>query len=94
MSSYDAVRAGFGKVVFAIRKDIEPTFKQSIGNRFAGVVPVEVVGDLVDRGVAKVTMLKNTGAWFGATYREDKAMVTNNIQKLVDAGIYPEKLFQ
>jgi hypothetical protein len=53
-----------------------------------------VVGDLVDRGVAKVTMLKNTGAWFGVTYREDKAMVTNNIQKLVDAGFYPEKLFQ
>jgi hypothetical protein len=53
-----------------------------------------VVGDLVDRGVAKVTMLKNTGAWFGVTYREDKAMVTNNIRKLVDAGRYPEKLFQ
>jgi hypothetical protein len=53
-----------------------------------------VVGDLVDRGVAKVTMLKNTGAWFGVTYREDKAMVTNNIRKLVDAGLYPEKLFQ
>ena len=53
-----------------------------------------VVGDLVDQGVAKVTLLKNTGAWFGVTYREDKAMVTNNIQKLVDAGLYPEKLFQ
>ena len=55
---------------------------------------LSVVGDLVDRGVAKVTMLKNTDAWFGVTYREDKARVADNIQKLVDAGRYPKKLFQ
>lgn len=55
---------------------------------------LSVVGDLVDRGVAKVTMLKSIDAWFGITYREDKARVTDNIQKLVDVGRYPEKLFQ
>ncbi len=53
-----------------------------------------VVGDLVDRGVAKVTMLENSDTWFGVTYREDKATVTKNIRKLVNAGRYPEKLFQ
>ena len=42
-SIYDAIRVGFAKVVFVIRKDIEFEFKQSIGNRFAGVVPVEYV---------------------------------------------------
>jgi len=53
-----------------------------------------VVGELVERGVAKVTMLENSDAWFGVTYREDKAMVTENIQKMVDARLYPRKLFQ
>ena len=33
-SIYDALRAGFGKVVFVIRKDIEQAFKQAVGRRF------------------------------------------------------------
>jgi len=52
-----------------------------------------VVGGLIDRGVAKVTMLENSDAWFGVTYQQDKATVTDKIRKLVDAGKYPEKLF-
>jgi UTP-glucose-1-phosphate uridylyltransferase len=42
-SVYDALRAGFGKLVFVIRRDIERPFKQFIGSRFEGRVPVEYV---------------------------------------------------
>lgn len=42
-SVYDAVRAGFGKVVFIIRHDIEKDFKAIIGSHFAGRVNVEYV---------------------------------------------------
>jgi UTP-glucose-1-phosphate uridylyltransferase len=42
-SIYDAMRTGFGKVVFVIRKDIEEAFKQTIGARFEKKVPVEYV---------------------------------------------------
>lgn len=34
-SVYDAIRAGFGKVVFIIRKDFEEAFKSQVGARFA-----------------------------------------------------------
>jgi len=40
-SIYDALRAGFGKIVFIIRHDIEQQFREVVGNRFAGRVPVE-----------------------------------------------------
>jgi UTP-glucose-1-phosphate uridylyltransferase len=40
-SIYDAMRAGFGKVVFVIRRDIEQAFKEAVGNRFAKRLPVE-----------------------------------------------------
>jgi len=40
-SIYDAVKAGFGKVVFVIRKDIEDMFKEHIGSRFQDIIPVE-----------------------------------------------------
>lgn len=38
---YDAIRAGFGKVVFVIRKDIETAFRETIGNRYADKVEIE-----------------------------------------------------
>lgn len=40
-SIYDAIKAGFNKVVFIIRKDIEQDFKEIIGNRIEKIVEVE-----------------------------------------------------
>lgn len=40
-SIYDALRAGFGKVVFIIRHDIEAQFRDVVGKRFEGRVPVD-----------------------------------------------------
>ena len=42
-SVYDAKRAGFGKVVFVIRKDFEDVFKKQVGSKFASMIPVEYV---------------------------------------------------
>jgi UTP-glucose-1-phosphate uridylyltransferase len=48
-SIYDAMRAGFGKVVFVIRRDIEEAFKSTIGARFEKKVPVEYVFQELDK---------------------------------------------
>lgn len=40
-SIYDAIQAGFNKVVFVTRKDLLETFKEVIGNRIEKVIPVE-----------------------------------------------------
>jgi UTP-glucose-1-phosphate uridylyltransferase len=42
-SVFDALRAGFGKLVFVIRRDIEEQFKQHIDSRFERRVAVEYV---------------------------------------------------
>ncbi|MDO9541748.1 MAG: nucleotidyltransferase, partial [Kiritimatiellia bacterium] len=42
-SVYDAIRAGFGKVVFIIRRDIEQDFKVIIGSHFTKRINVEYV---------------------------------------------------
>lgn len=47
-SIFDAVKAGFGKVVFVIRKDIEDMFKEHIGSRFEGIIPVEYAYQQLD----------------------------------------------
>jgi NDP-sugar pyrophosphorylase family protein len=48
-SIYDALRAGFGKLVFVIRKDIEQQFKEIIGARFEKRVAVEYVFQELDK---------------------------------------------
>ena len=40
-SVFDAHRAGFGKVVFIIRKDIEDVFRRQVGAKYEGLLPVE-----------------------------------------------------
>ena len=40
-SIFDAIRAGFTKVVFIIRKDFESVFKEKISNKFSGKIKVE-----------------------------------------------------
>ena len=39
-SVFDAHRAGFGKVVFIIRKDIEQVFREQVGSKYEGLLPV------------------------------------------------------
>ncbi|MBN1111603.1 MAG: NTP transferase domain-containing protein [Bacteroidales bacterium] len=53
-SVYDAIRAGFGKVVFVVRKNIEADFRAALGDKFSGKVQVEYVHqelDIVPEGV-------------------------------------------
>lgn len=39
-SVYDAIRAGFGKVVFIIRKEFAPLFKEMVGDKFSSRIEV------------------------------------------------------
>jgi len=47
-SVYDAVRAGFGKIVFVIRHSFEKDFNELIIPKYRDVVPVEVVFQEID----------------------------------------------
>jgi hypothetical protein len=48
-SIYDAIRAGFGKVVFVIRKDIEHQFREAVGTRLEKHIAVEHVFQELDK---------------------------------------------
>lgn len=55
-SIHDAVNAGFGKVVFVIKHEIEDTFKKEIGDRIAKHIPVEYVYQELDKLPAGYTV--------------------------------------
>jgi hypothetical protein len=47
-SVYDAIRAGFGRVVFIIREDFAEAFRQGVGSRFAGMIEVDYAFQKLD----------------------------------------------
>lgn len=52
-----------------------------------------VVNHLIVNNLGTMEVLKSDAKWFGVTYKEDKAYVTSEIQKLKDNGTYPKNLW-
>lgn len=48
-SVFDAMRAGFGKVVFVIRKDFEDDFRKVVLSKYADKVPCEICFQSIDK---------------------------------------------
>ena len=53
-----------------------------------------VVNNVIVNETATMEVLKSNARWFGVTYKEDKAYVTAEIQKLKEAGVYPARLWE
>ena len=47
-SIYDAINAGFGKLVFVIRKDFEDAFRRVVLSKYEGHIPCELVFQSLD----------------------------------------------
>ena len=47
-SIYDAINAGFGKLVFVIRKDFEEDFRRIVLSKYEGHIPCELVFQALD----------------------------------------------
>ena len=52
-----------------------------------------IIGDLLAQGKVTVRVLPTHDKWFGVTYKEDKASVTESFRDLIARGIYRERLF-
>ena len=52
-----------------------------------------MVNKLITEGTATCEVLDTTSKWFGVTYAADRQDTVDRIQRLVDEGVYPNKLF-
>ena len=48
---------------------------------------------LIKTGKAQIKLLETGDKWFGVTYAEDKQYVMDSFKKLIEDGVYGEKLF-
>ena len=51
------------------------------------------INNLIAADKIRVKVLKTADHWFGITYRRDRISAVKNISKLIEEGIYPEKLW-
>lgn len=88
---------GFKPSLFAgFDKALDKFFKETVATnpmKAECLVPSEI-DVLIKQGKASVKVLTSEDPWFGVTYPEDKPYVVSNIQKLKDAGVYPEELWK
>lgn len=52
-----------------------------------------VVNMLIAGGRIHLRVIPSPDSWFGVTYREDRPYVETEIQRLIDAGTYPKRLW-
>ncbi len=52
-----------------------------------------LVDQLIHEGKAEIALRQSSDSWFGVTYREDRPLVQQALQKLVESGKYPRSLF-
>lgn len=51
------------------------------------------VNELIAEGKVRVRVLRSSDAWFGVTYREDRAQAVESVRRLVEGGYYPRNLW-
>ena len=52
-----------------------------------------LVDHLLHAGERKTKILECDAEWFGVTYREDKPFVSDRLNRLIESGVYPERLW-
>ena len=80
-------------------KELEKGFPEFLSGIREGDIKAEyLLPAMIDQAIrnkkATVRVLETRDKWFGVTYKEDKPSVVAAIRRLIDAGVYPEKLFQ
>ena len=85
---------GFTPDLFDYLQSMFVDFLEKEGNEMKSeyLIPF-VVNGLIRSGQEKVHVLRSNAAWFGVTYKKDRTFVLGEIQKLIQTGVYPEKLF-
>lgn len=86
---------GFNTSIFKYIEDNFPKFLQENMNNILKceyLIP-DTVFDAMKNGFVSVKLLETSAKWQGITYKEDKQLVVDEISNLVNAGVYPENLW-
>ena len=91
------VSMNFWGLTPAFIDELEEDFIKFLGTVKEGDLKAEyllptIIDDMIKVGKASVKLLETNDKWFGVTYKEDAPVVIESFKKLIEAGVYPEKL--
>ena len=89
--------------MWALTPDIFAQLEEDIVDFLEHEVPLDVekseclipttIGELIEKGEARVKMYASHDTWQGVTYKEDKPGVMAALAQLKEEGLYPKKLW-
>ncbi len=84
----------FKKSIFELTSDLFSDFLQERGMELKSEFYIPSALDtLIKQGKINVKVLKSESRWFGVTYKEDKPVVIEKLNTLIESGAYPANLW-
>ena len=85
---------GFTPTLFGFLDEKFPVFlKKAAGHPKAEFLMPAIADELIHERKITMRVLATPEKWFGVTYKEDKPFVAAGIHRLIETGVYPEKLW-
>ena len=85
---------GFTPTLFGFLDEKFPAFLNKVaGHPEAEFMMPAIVDELIHERKITMRVLATPEKWFGITYKEDKPFVVSGIRRLIETGVYPEKLW-
>jgi dTDP-glucose pyrophosphorylase len=85
---------GFHPSIFEyIEKGLISFMKENSQNPTAEYYIPDIVTSMIVSNQMEVEVIPTNDNWFGVTYKEDKQMAVEAINKHIDSGVYPKKLW-
>ena len=85
---------GFHPSIFAeIEKGLHNFMRENPNNPTAEYYIPSIITEMIVNRKMNVRVIPTNDNWFGVTYKEDKPMAVNSINKCIKKGIYPENLW-
>jgi hypothetical protein len=85
---------GFTPTLFGFLDEKFPVFlKKAAGHPETEFMMPAIVDELIHERKITMRVLATPEKWFGITYKEDKPFVVAGIRRLIETGVYPEKLW-
>ena len=85
---------GFHPSIFEeIEKGLHNFMRKNTDNPTAEYYIPNIITDMIVNGQMNVRVIPTNDNWFGVTYKEDKPMAIESINKCIEKGIYPKDLW-
>lgn len=84
---------GFTPKIFNLLEDSFNEFLNNIDDANEYLVPIEI-NKYIKNKLINVSVINTTSMWYGITYKEDLKLIRNEINELINDGVYPKELWK